>query len=114
MRALAWFGFRESSGHTSAEQTVVFVIDDFVTFADGFFQALPVNYRDSSANIFNQFSLRQFLGSQRDTFAAHAEHIGNQVVRHYQYIRVQTVVAEQKPAAKLLLDRMQTIANGGL
>ena len=114
MRALAWFAFRESSGHTSAEQTVVFVIDDFVTFADGFFQSLPVNYRDSSANIFNQFSLRQLLGSQRYTFAAHAQHIGDKVVRHYQLIRIQTVVAEQQPTAKLLFDGVETIADGSL
>jgi hypothetical protein len=58
--------------------------------------------------------LRQFLGSQRDTFAPHTEHIGNKVVRHYQLIRVQTVMAEQQPPAKLLFDGMQTVAHGGL
>ncbi len=104
----------ESSGNTSAEKTVVFVIDDLVTLANGFFQPLPVNYRDSSAKIFNQFFLCQFLGSQRYTFAAHAEHIGNQVVGHYQFVRIQTVVAEQQPTTKLLFDGMETVAHGGL
>ena len=104
----------ESSGDTSAEQPVVFVVDHCVTFADCFFQSLPVNYHDRSANIFYQFSLRQFLGSQRDTFAPHAQHIGDKVVRHYQLVRVQTVVAQQQPTAQLLFDGMETIANGGL
>jgi hypothetical protein len=104
----------ETSGDTSAEQTVVFIIDDFITLADGFFQALPVNYRNSSANVFNQFSLRQFLSRQRNAFAAHTEHIGDKVVRHYQFIRVNPVVDKQQPAAKLLFNRMQTVANGGL
>jgi hypothetical protein len=54
------------------------------------------------------------LGSQRYTFAAHAEHIGDKVVRHYQFIRIKAVVAKQQPAAKLLFDRMQTVANCGL
>ncbi len=104
----------ESSGNASAEQTIVFVVDDFVTLADGFFQSLAVNYRDSSAHIFNQFSFGKFLGSQRDAFTSHSEHIGDKVVRHYQLIRVQTVVAEQQPTAKLLFDGVETIANGGL
>jgi hypothetical protein len=43
----------ERSGDTSAEQTIVFVIDDCVTLADGFFQSQPVNNRDTSARIFN-------------------------------------------------------------
>ncbi len=104
----------ESSGDTSAEQTVVFAIDDFVALASSFFQSLPVDYRDSSAHIFDQFFLRQFLGSQCNAFAAHAEHIGNKVVRHHQFVRVQAVVAEQQPTAKLLFEGMETIANGGL
>ncbi len=104
----------EGSGDTSAKQTVVFVINDFVTFADGFFQSLPVDYRDSSAHVFNQFFLCQFLSSQRNTFSAHAEHIGDKVVRHHQLVRVQTVVTKQKPTAKLFFDGVETIANGGL
>ena len=104
----------ESSGNTSTEQTIVFGIDHFVTLTDGFFESQTVNYRDSSTHIFNQFSLRQFLGSPRDAFAAHAEHIGNKVVRHYQFVRVKAVVAKEQPTAKLLFDSVETIANGGL
>ena len=104
----------ESSGDASAQKTIVFVIDYFITLADRFFQPLPIYYRDCSPYIFNQFSLRQFLSSQRDTFAAHTQHIRDQVVRHHQRVRVQTVVAEQQPTAELLFDGVQTIANGGL
>ena len=114
MRSPVSLTLTESSGDTSAEQTVIFVINDFVTLAGSFFQSLPVNYRDSSAHIFNQFFLRQLLGSQGDAFAAHTEHIGNKVVRHYQLVRVKAIVAEQQPTAKLLFDGMETIANGGL
>ena len=114
MKSLVSLTLTESSGDTSAEQTVIFVINDFVTLAGSFFQSLPVNYRDSSAHIFNQFSLCQFLGSQCNAFAAHAEHIGNKVVRHHQFVRVQAVVAEQQPTAKLLFDGMETVANSGL
>ena len=104
----------ESSGDTSAEQPVVFVIDHRVTLADGFLQPWPVNYRNRSPNILNQFSLRQFLRCQRDTFAAHPQHVRDQVVRHYQLVRVQSVVAQQQPPTKLLFNRVQTIADGGL
>ncbi len=86
MKALTSPVLAESSGHTSAEQTVILVVDYLVTLADGIFQTAPVNYRDSSTNIFNQFSLRQFLSRQRDTFTANTKHIGDKVVRHYQLV----------------------------
>lgn len=107
-------GLPESSGNTSAEQTVIFVIDDFVTLADRFFQPLPVNYCYRSPIVCNQFFRCKFSGSQRYAFAPHAEHIGNEVVRHHQLIRMKAVVAQKQPPAKLLFDRMQTVANGSL
>ena len=78
----------EGSGNASAEQAVVFGIDDRVTLANGSFQALTVDDGNRAANISNQFSLRQFLSRQRNTFTANSEHIGNKVVRHYQVIRI--------------------------
>lgn len=102
------------SSHPPSQQTVVFGIDDPITLADDFFQTLAVDYRNRSANIFNQFLLGEFLSRQRDAFAAHAEHIGYQVVRHHQLVRVEAVVAQKQPAAELLFNGMQAITNGGL
>ena len=104
----------EGSGNASAEQSVVFVVDDFITLADGDFQTLPVNHRHRSALVGNQFSFGEFLRRQRNAFAPHAEHIGNKVVRHHQFVRVEAVVTQEQPTAKLLFERVETIANGGL
>lgn len=65
----------ESSGNTSAEQTVIFVIDYVVTFANSFFQSLAVEDGYGSANILDQFFFSQFPRSHRYPFAANTDHI---------------------------------------
>ncbi len=49
-----------------------------------------------------------------DAFAAHPQHVGDQLLRHAQLAAAQTVQAEQQPAAQLLVQRMVTVAHGGL
>ena len=81
-------GLPESSADAAAEKAVIFVIDDLVTFADGIFQALPVNQDNCPTSVCDQTFFSEFLGGERNSFAAHTEHIGDKVVRHNQFIRI--------------------------
>ena len=44
-------------------------------------------------------------------FAAHAEHVGDQLLRHHQLVAVQPVQAQQQPAAQLLVERVVPVAD---
>ncbi|MNI44024.1 hypothetical protein D3C73_983750 [compost metagenome] len=47
-------------------------------------------------------------------FAPHAQHIGDQFLRHDDFVGPQAVQAKQQPAAQLLVQRVVPIAHGGL
>jgi hypothetical protein len=43
-------------------------------------------------------------GRYRHSFASNAQHIRDQIMRHYQLIRLKEVVVDEQPPAKLLFD----------
>src|SRR5687768_18331793 len=98
-------------GYESAEQTVVFINYDLVTLADIRFQALADHYRDSAAYILDQSLFLQMVSGDRHTFAAYAEDVGDQFMRHCQLIGLELIVIDKQPAAKLLFDTVETVAD---
>ena len=97
-----------------SEQAVVLVFDHPVTLADGRFQTAPVEDRDMTAHVRNQSIFLQAPSRMGDAFSAHTQHVGNEFLRHHQFIRLQAVAAQEQPAAELLLHRVEAIADGGL
>ena len=66
------------------------------------------------AAVANHAELLQLAGRFGHAFAAHAEHVGDQFLRHVQLVRRQTIQAQQQPAAQLLVERMMAVADRGL
>jgi len=76
---------------------------------------LPISDSDLSALIPNQTGALQLSSGLRDSFTAHNHHVGNQLLRHGQLIRCQTIQAQQQPPAELLVNLVVVpIADRGL
>ena len=75
------------------------------------FQSAAIHDRNAAACITNQPSLLQLECGLRHPFATHAEHVGNQFLRHHQICARQAVQAQQQPAAQLLVERMMAVTH---
>ena len=75
------------------------------------FQSAAIHDRNATACITNQPSLLQLECGLRHPFATHAEHVGNQFLRHHQICARQAVQAQQQPAAQLLVERMMAVTH---
>ena len=68
-----------------------FFLDYVVAFTNAGFQSRPVKYRDVTTAVTNQTRALQIPGGFRDAFSAYAEHAGNQLLGHGQFIRGQSI-----------------------
>jgi hypothetical protein len=59
-------------------------------------------------------SRRWFAGRFGDAAARNAEHVGNELLRHQDLVRLQTIEAEEQPPAQLLVDGVMAVAHRGL
>ncbi len=66
------------------------------------------------AHIANYSRVLKSSGGNRYALAPHAEQVRNNFLRQNYLVGLQAIVAEKKPAAKPLLERMQAVADGGL
>src|SRR5471032_1026303 len=96
------------------QQTAKFLLDHAITFADMAFQPGPVLHGDMAAPVTDEAARLQAASRLRHAFAAHAQHIGDQFLRHGQFAVRQAVHGQQQPAAQLLLDRVMAVAHGRL
>ncbi len=64
--------------------------------------------------VFDDTGLLEFAGGFGDALTANTEHVRNQLLGHYQVIVLKAVQRQQQPAAELLVNRVVTIADGGL
>ena len=67
-----------------------------------------------AAAVSDQSRRLQLSGGFGDAFAAHAEHVGDQFLRHRKLVRLQAIQTQQQPAAQLLVDRVMPVADRGL
>lgn len=99
--------------HTGVRQeTVELLLDHRITFAGPRFQAQAIEHLDAATTIFDQPSVLQIAGRLGHAFTAHAQHVGDQLLRHHQLVTDQAIQAQQQPAAQLLVERMVPPAEG--
>ena len=75
------------------EQALKLVFDYTVALTDGLFYFLPIENLDVPPVVANRSHILQPTGGDGHAFAAHAQHIGNQCLRHDKFIRRHTVMA---------------------
>ena len=75
-------GQEETQKGDLAEQAIILGSDNLVAFADAGLQPFPIENRHIAANVANVASGLQSFGGVSYSFAAHAKHVGNQILRH--------------------------------
>ena len=97
-----------------AEQTVQLLGDHFVAFAAGRLQSLSIENGDHATVIINQPGLLEGARHGSHGGAAHAEHLGQELMRELELVSAHPVVAHQQPATNAFLDGVTTVADDGL
>lgn len=87
--------------HTSAangvfggEQTIIFPFDDCIALACPCLQSGAIEYGNMAAAVMDQSCLLQVSSGFRNAFAAHTEHICNQLLCHRHVIAWQAIQAQ--------------------
>ncbi|PXX38040.1 hypothetical protein NA66_100318 [Burkholderia pyrrocinia] len=86
------------------KQAVEFSPDHAVAFAHTLFEPGAIQYLDVSIVGADQSGILKFQRSFRHALPSDTEHVGDQLLRHFQFARWQPVETEQQPAAQLLID----------
>ena len=94
-----WRTLCSRSGGPQGKQPVILVFDDGVTFAGAFIQPSAVQHSDVPARVSDEPRVLQLQCALRDTFATHAQPIGDELLGHHKFITVQAVQAQQQPTA---------------
>src|ERR1700719_680967 len=68
------------------QEAVALFLDHGVTLATQLFQFWPVQHRDLPAAVFDHAKLLQLAGGFGDAFTTHAEHVGDELLRHGQLV----------------------------
>ena len=95
-------------------QAVGFIFNHGITLARQPFQTVPVQHSDPPSIVADDACSLQLPRRLRHTFAAYAQHVRNELLRHGQLVGRQPVEGKQQPSAELLIDRMMPIANCSL
>src|SRR6185503_3665781 len=109
--SLSFEGIVKTFGGFLSEQPINFIFDHSITFADGFFELRAVQDLDAPADVADCADILQVSCGDRNAFAAHTQHVGNQFLRHDQLISFYAVMTEQQPPAELLFNRVKTVTN---
>src|SRR4030095_9645912 len=83
-------GKREKFGELPGDvgqETIEFRLDDLIALTRPRLQPRAIDYGDLAPAVMNQPSVLQLPGSLGDTFAAHPQHVGDQLLRHGQFVR---------------------------
>jgi len=75
------------------QQTVVFLLDHAIALAGALFQPIAVEHRDAATSIPDQSSLMLVAGRFGDTLATHAQHVGDQFLRHHELLGLEPIQA---------------------
>ena len=73
------------------KQAIVLALDDRVTLARALFESRAIQHRDMPARILDQARFLQAQGAFRNAFAPHPEHIGDQFLRHHEFVAFQAI-----------------------
>ena len=86
------------------QETIELRLDDLVALTGARLQARAVEHRDLASPVTDQPGVLQLPGSFGDAFTAHAQHVGDQFLGHGEFVRLQSIEAQQQPPAQLLID----------
>ena len=103
-----------SGGQFFRQQPAIFLLDHRITFAGALIESGPVEHQNTATRIADQTGFLQTERAFGLAFAAHTKHVGNEFLRHHQFIALQAVQAEQQPPAQLLVQRVVAVAHGRL
>src|SRR6202521_59477 len=92
------------------QETIELRLDHLVALTGPRLQARAIEHRDLASLVTDQPGVLQLAGGFGNAFAAHAQHVGDQFLGHGEFVRLQTIEAQQQPSAQLLVDRMMPIA----
>lgn len=73
------------------QQAVHFLLDDRVAFARAGLQSGTIKHGDVAATVTDKAGTLQFPGGFCNSFPAHAQHAGDQFLRHDQFVARQTI-----------------------
>jgi len=77
-------------------------------------QPLTIQHLNPAAMVVNQPGIVQLKGAFGRALPGHPQHVGDQLLRHQHFRTLQTIEAQQQPAASLLVERMVPITRSGL
>jgi hypothetical protein len=100
--------------HLAFRDLINLPTDRLVAFAGSRLEPLPVHNLDLPTMVANETGLLQHIGDDRDSGAAHAEHLRQEFVGKLDGVAVKAVAGLQQPATQTRLDRMQGVAGSGL
>ena len=98
----------------SAEQTVIFPLDDPVALACGRLQARPVEDGNAAPAVADEPGLLEDASDGVDARPAHAQHLREEFLGQRKCIRRHAVVGHEQPAGAPLLDCVKAVAGGCL
>ncbi|SIT52025.1 hypothetical protein BN2476_1670002 [Paraburkholderia piptadeniae] len=96
------------------EEAVEFAVDDGVALARAGFEAFAVEDADVPAAVVDEAVAVEFAGGFGDAFAAHAEHVGDQLLGDVELGGSAAVGLEQQPSAQLPAQGVMAVAGGRL
>src|SRR6266849_10582674 len=88
--------------------------NNLVTLANMRFQLRPIKNSNMSSHVADQAFHLQTLRGVSHSFAAHSQHVRDELLSHLQLIRLRPVVGHQQPATESLFYRVKPIAHGRL
>ena len=88
--------------------------DDLVTSARPRFQARSVEDSELASDVTDQVPLLEGAGRISNALAAHAQHVGEELLGELEFVRPETVMRHEQPAGEARLQRVETITGGRL
>ena len=94
-----------------SEQTGVIVDNRLVALAGRVLQPHARENADLTANVADELSFSQRACGDGDRTSTHAQHVGEELVREVEMIRVRAVMRHQQPACRPCFDLVESSAD---
>src|SRR5580765_5500865 len=91
-----WTKLLRSCSTIDRQQPIELFLHDRIALAGARLEATAIEHSDTSAAVLDQAGALQVAGSFRDTLAAYAQHVGDQLLRHDELISHQSVETQQQ------------------
>ena len=91
-RAVLRFAIRKKCLGPVAHEAVRFTANHAIAFAYSRFETSAIEDGDTAAMVTNQTGVLQTGGLLRDGFTTHPQHVGDEFLRHNEFVRLQAIV----------------------